>query len=361
MQFVRFKIFIVMLSLVVGCAGGSTDDNDNATSGPQDAGEDGAAGPDAQDDSGAPDTGPEDAGPEDVGEDADACGVCCPGERTCLTEDMVGVCDDDGSQHTEEPCGDGQICEDATCVDEPVCDAGETRCHDGTTRLICRGDESGWRTETCGSDEACLSGECVTGAPNGAECADDDDCAGGKCRCGSAESCSPTPSRTYCTATCTPGSCGPDEVCVDSEAFDGASYDHCVPSCDQSCPISGLTCASVPTRDSGELDYARGCTLDTAVDIGEECTSETNCTGTTCFEDHFDFGICTFECSGNCPDGTSCVQLEGGTYHCSPNCGDGSPGNSEVCPLDPDGDDLKIDCEVRTDYDGSARYVCVST
>jgi hypothetical protein len=123
-----------------------------------------------------------------------------------------------------------------------------------------------------------------------------------------------------------------------------------------------MTCASLPTRDSGELTFEQACYFDDAVDVGETCTSADKCTGGTCLEGYFDnTNICTYECSGDCPTGTACIELQSGSYHCTPLCGDGSVGGSGGCPLEGGGDLWDVQCSTRNTYDGFARRVCVST
>jgi hypothetical protein len=351
-QFFRLIVLIVFLAATPACAGGSPAGSDAAQPDPEDAGDTSSI----QDASDAADAA-------DVADTRDdPCGACCPDDRTCLSRAAVGVCDDDGSQYTEQTCGESEICEEGICVDEPICDPGETACNDATSRLICRPDGTQWRTESCASDTACVDGECVSGGANGTECSASGDCAGGKCRCGSDESCSASPSRNYCTSTCTPGSCGPDALCVASDQFNPASYDHCLPTCNQSCAFAGMTCASLPTRDSGELTFEQACYFEGVVDVGEACPSPDNCTGDTCLEGYFgNTNLCTFECAGDCPTGSACVELESGTFHCTPLCGDGSIGGSGGCPLERGGDLWDIQCGTRNTFDGFARRVCVST
>lgn len=357
MQFFRLMALVALFATLTACAGGSPSDKD-AEQSPEDAGSDALTPSDASDTTDTVDDSGEGADASDA--DDDPCGVCCPGERTCSDDNTVSVCADDGSGFDDQACGEGKICEQGACVDEPVCQAGETKCHDGTTRLVCRAGGTGWRTEDCGTGNSCVDGECLSGDPNGAECSADADCAGGKCRCGSEDSCDPAPSRTYCTSTCTPGSCGPDEICIASDSFNGASYDHCVPTCDQTCAIAGLSCVSLPTRDSGELSYEQGCYFDSAIDIGETCSSATHCTGGTCLTDYISTGLCTFECDGDCPAGTACVELQTGKYHCSPLCGDGSLGGNGGCPLEGGGDVWDVDCAIKNTTEGHAKRVCVS-
>lgn len=328
------------------------------------------------DPSGDADTGSNDAGPVDAADtnsdDADArdaqdgqapvdmCAVCCPGGVTCIDGTTRGVCREDGSGWDETACDDGDICSEGTCEPEPVCSPGQTECFDSTTRLICRPGGEAYRQETCDDGQACVGGECVSGDPTGTSCTSAGDCAGGKCRCGTDESCTPTPTTAFCTSECTAGSCGPDEACVESDLVDGSSYDHCVPTCQDTCPLSGLTCVALPSRDSGSLEWVQGCYLDTVEPVGAQgCSSAEQCAGDTCLSDYFNTSMCSHGCDGSCPDGTACVELDGGNY-CTPICGSGSVSGSEPCPLDPDDSRLDVSCAYRQLVGGGAKRVCVN-
>jgi hypothetical protein len=150
---------------------------------------------------------------------------------------------------------------------------------------------------------------------------------------------------------------------VESALVDGSSYNHCVPTCTDTCPISGLTCAALPTRDSGTLEWVQGCHVDTVDAIGaKNCSSDDTCAGDTCLTGYFDFPICTHACDGACPDGTACSVLPNGdgTAYCTPLCGSGSVGTSEPCPLAPDGDPFVASCEYREVVGGGSKTVCVN-
>jgi hypothetical protein len=359
-------ILAAFLSIAIAaCAGDSLEDVDT---GDQDAQLDSGAADAAGDIGDAADLPVDASG--DVGANAgdaheDACGVCCPDQRTCLDDNRAGVCSADGSEFVEEVCADTETCEEGSCVPVQICQEGETQCYDSDSRLICRPGGTAWRTEECAAGTACVGGECVSGAANGTTCSDASECAGGKCRCGAGESCTAVPpgaeSKTYCTATCTPGSCGPGQICVSAQDFGAAGYDHCLPICNEVCALEGMACVHVPTRDSGELTFEQACFPDDAVEIGRECTSDRWCAGGTCLRDYFDIALCTAECSGNCPDGTACVELEAGAFHCSPLCGDGTPGTSDPCPLEGGEDIFSIGCAPKTTFGGGVKEVCVST
>jgi hypothetical protein len=335
---------LVLLFAASACASGGDVDPQETT--PDDAGIDAA---DTSDTAEAGDADVRDA-------DADNCGQCCPGERTCTDQETVGICNDRGNDHDEQPCGDGQICEDGHCIDEPICDPGQTQCHDATHRLVCRSSGTAWRTEPCDAGQACLDGDCLDGAPNGAECTDDSDCAGGKCRCGSSENCDPDPTRPFCTTPCTPGSCADGEVCAEASGLAGVDYNHCLPGCDQTCSMDGLSCIHVPTQDSGDWTYEPACYSDSVVDVGQPCTSDSECPVGECLHDYYDAGFCTFSCTGDCPDRTACVELDG-AHFCTPRCPDDDP---SVCPHDKSVRGWDVVCEFKVTYDNGGRRVCVA-
>lgn len=295
----------------------------------------------------------------------DPCEVCCPGDVTCINGGTRGVCKPDGSGYVEEECAAEQMCTGGACVARPVCTPGEKTCYDASTLQVCKADAGGWRTESCDPSTTCIDGSCVTGNRNGEACEQASDCAGGKCRCGAGESCPPYPAgaiEAYCTSGCTPGSCGPGELCLSASDFPAAGYDHCVPTCQQTCALPGMSCAWVATRDSGALSFQQACVPIGTVDIGKKCEADDVCTGGTCLEDYFEIGMCTSECTGDCPTGTACVKLVGDTFYCSPLCGDGSPGNSAPCPLAGSQQGMmSIGCATKTKYSGGAAHVCATT
>ncbi len=353
MQLFRLMILTVVVTSLSACASGGPADSDADLGGPHDAGHDATA--------------PHDTDTADTTADVVAdvaqepvCGVCCAGEHTCIDDATVGVCANNGTAYNRQTCDSGKTCKNGACITPPVCQAGESHCTDSHDRQICRPDGSGWRTETCAQNKTCLQGQCVSGKPNGAQCSADGDCAGGKCRCSSSDNCSPAPTHPYCTTACTPGSCSDGQVCVSAQDFPAAGYDHCMPTCNVDCPLDGMACVAVPTRDTGDLTFVTACYPDYALPIGQECTSASGCVGGTCLQGYFDTGLCTTECTGNCPQGTACVQLQsGGAYQCTPLCGDGSQSGTGPCPLDPDGSRFDVTCKSRITYSGDGKRVCV--
>lgn len=313
-----------------------------------------------------------DVRPEDApSEDAQSDGVdarqdvapppfCTPADNTCADENTTRVCAPDGSEFIDQACPEDQECADAACVPRQICTPGAQQCYDASSLMTCRPSGTAWRTETCAAGTSCVDGACLSGTANGTACADNSDCAHGLCRCGAEDSCDPVGGvavAPYCTAACTPGSCGAGELCVSATDFPAAGQDHCVPVCHQVCALPGMTCAWVPTRDSGELSFEQACVPEGVVDIGRECDASTAdaCAGGTCLLDYFRVGFCTSECSGDCPSGSACVELVAGSgeHYCTPICGDGSATSTAACPLGEHGGFEEIACSIKTVYNSN--------
>jgi hypothetical protein len=262
-----------------------------------------------------------------------------------------------------------QICEQGSCVDEPVCTPGETECFDATTRLICRPGGTGYRSEACSGDTSCFEGSCVSGSITGAACSADGDCLGGTCKCGdqSAESCAAGLEPAYCTTRCPSGSCAGDDLCFASEVFSWGSadstYDHCIPSCNVDCEAQGMTCRDVPVYDDDgtSIIWERGCFYDQLGDVGDECDADTDCISGTCLEGYFSTGYCTLRCEDRgCPGDTACVELRTGEQWCSLKCINDA--GTEKCPLDLPDDRIDASCGTRiSQKSGVAVDVCIST
>lgn len=291
---------------------------------------------------------------KDAVEEVEAPPFCTPSDNGCADENTTRICAPDGSEFIEEACQDDEECENAACVVPPDCEPGTRQCGDATTLWICR-PNSKWRSEACHEGESCVDDTCISGVPNGQPCQAHDDCAKGICRCGAEESCDPVGGvavEPYCTETCTPGSCGSGEVCLSSTDFPAGGQDHCVQTCNQTCALDGMTCASIPTRDSGSLTFEPACVPEGVIDIGQECdaSSADACTGGICLEDYLAADFCTSECSGDCPEGTACVKLktDNDAYRCIPTC------KANVCPLAGWG----VSCKSDRDFNDDDVSVC---
>ncbi len=84
--------------------------------------------------------------------------VCDPGERVCLDDSTVGLCDGAGFEPVQS-CGRGG-CEDGRCVDDPPCPEGSRRCSSQSSTEICLGGRF-VPERMCGPEEACQGGNCV--------------------------------------------------------------------------------------------------------------------------------------------------------------------------------------------------------
>lgn len=343
--------FFALLTLLFSCAEGTVDQNTDAGT------EDAATSPSDGGDSNNQTT-PMDAGGET---DMDPCGVCCPGDVTCIDETTSGVCLDDGSDLTPTECNEGDVCEEGACITPPVCVPGETSCFDDETVLTCRGTADGFTTSPCDAGLVCFEGECVSGSPTGSMCDTDDECASGNCHCGSGtdEDCPSIATPGYCTRPCTnDGDCGADAYCMKSDfvplGFPSTNYDHCAPSCAAVCG-DGTTygCIQAPhTTADDEITWDDTCFFEGIVEIGQECDSDAQCIG-ECMEDYITGGYCSRRCDndGSCPVGASCVELRAGEFWCSLNCGDGSAGGSGECPRDVPNNNLSVSCQLKSGFE----------
>lgn len=342
---------LVMLALVVGCAEGATPVGD------ADLGSDTSTS--------TPDVGqntPDTSEPEP--DTNTGCGLCCPGEKSCLDGVTVRACLPDGSGFTNLPCVGEELCTAGVCAVPPLCEAGAKSCYDATTVLTCRQTQDGYTTTPCPDQTSCSDGMCLSGAAPGAACTADADCVTGNCHCDAAEGC-PAGLQGYCaTRTCTADSCGRDAVCFAASVAPlgnvAADYDHCVTKCTPgSCP-TGQECLSVPIRTADGVGWDQACYFTGFADIGAECATDAECIGGKCLLDYFNTGYCTRECGtdGVCPADAACVQLIPGQYHCSLLCGDGSFTSTSPCPLDIPTDRFDVSCRNLPDLNNNTRRVC---
>lgn len=310
-------------------------------------------------DAGSDSGGEPDSGTPPLPDTTPGCGVCCPGEVSCVSETRRAICAEDGSRFDELDCGEGESCNEGQCISIGICEPGDKRCHDGSTLLVCRTTGEGWSPQACGAGSVCIGGECVSGSPNGATCSVDGSCAGGACRCGSDDSCPASYRPAYCTNACdSQGDCTTDEWCLDASQYHAPhAYDHCVRRCDQACAISGLACKYVPVHDGGEQRWEQACVQPNLKSVGEECTSHDECLAGFCNQDIFSTtGYCTRRCeTGSCPANSACVELRTGEYWCSLLC------DGQECPLNVPEQRFDVTCKVRGVLGGGIARVCAST
>lgn len=342
----------LVLFLFTGCAGGDPSEFDKNASQP-DAGLDQE---DTDDDTSPGDQDIEDTtnGDDDSSEDPPP--VCTPGLKRCVDTNTVETCQPDGQAFATSQCGNGEICDNGNCIVEPVCTPGEKRCADEKNLLVCRPDGGGNITETCPSGTFCIGDKCVSGNPIGESCQSNSDCASGLCRCGSEEDC-PAGSRAYCTSDCSQTSCTQGQVCWKATSLDANAYDHCLPSCDGTCSISGLNCTEVETDVNGQSTWRGACMAPGHKPVGSRCESDSECINGECSSEYFGFGVCTHRCeTKGCPSNTACANLAGpNEAWCSPKC----TGNGTFCPLQTDEHDWSVRCGIRLIVGGGSTDICI--
>lgn len=301
-------------------------------------------------------------------DDGDGCGVCCPGETTCIDESTQGQCTNSGDQLIPRSCAMDQVCQNGECVREQICVPGETDCFDSNTLLTCRTSGLEYTSSPCPMETTCFDGTCASGDPVGTSCTDDTACVTNNCHCGSNTD-EPCGSVTdgYCTSTsCTFESCGEDSLCVAgtlaSLGNTEADYDHCVPRCTAGTCSAPFECRLLPVRLDGGIGWETGCYFPNLVDIGDECANDTQCAPGTCLQNFFDTGYCTRRCDadGACPEGSACVALRAGEFYCSLLCGDGSVASSQACPLDIPDDRFDVSCQILSKLDGGVARACTT-
>lgn len=146
-----------------------------------------------------------------------------------------------------------------------------------------------------------------------------------------------------CTPVCSGKSCGPDGcggdcgLCAAGTACDMSTNtcetSDCVPNCaGRSCgadPVCGQSCGdcSEGICNAGVCEADEIPPPDTAVPVGQPCTSDSACAGGTCVSesDGLPGGYCTvFNCgNAGCPTGSECFELGDDTL-CLETCSDNS-------------------------------------
>ena len=241
---------------------------------------------------------------------------------------------------------------DCTCL--AACD-GTYAWSNATQSCECVADCAG---KSCGEADGC-GGYCTT-CPTGYTCDEstltckasspasgcqtDNDCGSGICVRNLNEG--------YCSAACT----------VSTQSADCAYGQHCflpvdesVGLCVSNCSASHPCASSVLACRDGDQDGTSEC-LPGAADVGQACTSSSDCQGTLCtagtpVEGYFPGGYCTASCGNQspCPLGSHCTELFGtsGTTFCAQDCS------------------ASTDCTrsgyACTDSDGDQKQECMST
>ena len=278
-------------------------------------------------------------GDEDCAQDDNICTAasCSLLTGECVSDSVVGGCDDGNACTEDDQCQDGQCvpgpavqCEDdgnacttIACIPEEGCQTTwlEGGCDDGNA---------------CTTDDACVAGTCTGGTP--VACPDDNNVC-------TSTVCEPS---TGCVTTNNANSCSDENPCtVADSCVDGS----CVPGLPIECPDDGNSCTvescspetgCESTPQEGACDDGNACTVgDVCVNNGCQPGTPLECSddGNPCSTPVCNPAIgCEFEpVAGECSDGNSCTlndicvegQCVGGTE--SPCDDDGNPCTTETC------------------------------
>lgn len=339
---------LILIFVLAGCAGGEPEDLNQGAQLPD-------ADPGQEDiDDQLPPEDRQDSTESEEDVEPDPPPLCTPGSKRCADENTVETCLPDGQAYSASQCRTGEVCEQGACIVEQVCTPNEKHCNDERNLNICRPDGGGHRVEECAAGTVCVIDQCISGSPTGAACEENDDCAGGICRCGAEEDCPPN-ERRYCTSDCSQNSCGGDQVCWRASQVDAEDYDHCLPSCEAECSISGLNCVEVQTKVAGETTWKGACLPPGLKPVGSRCESDDECINGSCSSEYFGFGVCTYRCEGQrCPSKTACAKLTSSQAWCSPLCTSGET----YCPLKKDANDWSVSCSTKLLDGGGNAVVC---
>lgn len=196
-------------------------------------------------------------------------------------------------------------------------------------------------------------------------CAAVGSCARGVCVCDT-ESCQPALAEGLCLLECEVGTACPqdsDTSCVDLRASAEAApwrRQLCLPACqtDEDCQRAGFSCRVAPAVGGG---WSYVCLPPEPRDLGAPCRAANGelrsdlCVGGQCLAIGA-AGYCSATCvSGDCPDGSACVDFNGGAVTagapvCLARCG-----AATTCDADP-----SLTCEL-PDPQGSLGFVLAST
>ena len=294
--------------------------------------------------------------------------ICIVNETTCLDATTRGTCRPDQMGFDAEPCGEGRVCDNGSCIDGVACEPGSTSCFDSQTVIRCRQSGAGYIQMTCEAPLNCGDGMCTDKLPWGSGCTTDDECASGNCRCGSGtdETCPASIGSGICANTsCQADGCGIAADCLASDQvpISDADYDHCVRACDTQNPCpTGSKCVAVPVRRNGGVELRESCFFTGIKAFGDDCTTDGECLTGACLLDYFNSGFCSRRCDddGICSQGSACVALIPGEFWCSPLCGDGSIASSDPCPMDEPVDRFDVTCKNLMTQDNDVTRVCAT-
>lgn len=203
-----------------------------------------------------------------------ACGeACTPGDLMCLSESAAQLCRADGTW-APFACGSDETCEAGVCQREGGCPGGTRECVTDMLIRICLDDGSEWLTAECANQTPCRDGECRGGCAPGdltclttripAECTTAGDTWFIYDACAENERCSAGRCQLDLHAACTPG----EVTCLDAQtplvcADDGSGYER------ESCP-SGTVCDAAAHGCAGDV-----CTIgETTCVAGDTTTAD---------------------------------------------------------------------------------------
>jgi hypothetical protein len=83
--------------------------------------------------------------------------ICEAGEKVCASDELLKICDADGTAWIGVRCEDEEVCENGDCVlkDDALCDPDEGMCDDENNLIRCREDGVGYERIECPDDTRC--------------------------------------------------------------------------------------------------------------------------------------------------------------------------------------------------------------
>ena len=240
-------------------------------------------------------------------------GECTSPQKCVSGADGQNVCVN-VSCSLDTDCGNGQVCQDETCVDANQSCTTNDDCGNGQ---VCQDEtcvdanQSCTTNDDCGNGQVCQDETCVDANQS---CTTNDDCqANESCvddQCKSLSCTDPSFVFPTCNCKCPDGySCNADKICIKSCKCHGGSWP-CNQKCDNQCPVGSINC---PCTSDG------GCTK-------QKCV--TNSDGQKVCSDDDGLGICLdgsrVDCDQNCPDGSN-------PANCRTCGGDSDCGENQIC------------------------------
>ena len=132
------------------------------------------------------------------------CG-CNPGDKKCVGDGTIAVCNSSGYWDSPVSCGSGITCtESGNSASCNYCTLGAKQCLNGAFLSTCN-EQGSWNSSSCSSGTECIGDSCqaTCNAQGGDICADDERCKGSKLDASDSDRC--------CSTACVPdtmSSCG---------------------------------------------------------------------------------------------------------------------------------------------------------